>query len=113
MKLLTLLNAAGTDPFPVLLGEAPSGLTVTQTGLLKNAGDVALTSVRVWVEQDAAQPGTLAAVVNGVTATATPGEVLSAPLAVGETLAVTLTFSNPADNAVEAEDQAVFRWDVF
>ncbi|UQN06277.1 hypothetical protein [Deinococcus sp. QL22] len=115
MKLLSLLNAAGNDPLPVAMDETPSGMVSTQTGLLKNMGDQDLTSVRVWIEQDPIQPGTLSAVVNGVIAGAAPTELLTGgdTLTVGESLSVTLSWSNPADNGVEAEDQGVFRWDVF
>lgn len=95
-------DSAALNPYAGELGE--SG-TLTQSGLLKNTGDVVLSSVRLRVENEPGLPGTLSATVNGVTLDGTDQEVLTVPLAVGASVPVLLTWTTPA-SILTGEDSA-------
>lgn len=102
IEFRTADDSAALNPYAGELGE--SG-TLPQVGLLKNTGDVALSSIRLRVQNEAGLPGILSAVVNGVTLGDTDTEVLTSPLAVGATVPLLLTWTTPA-SILSGEDSA-------
>lgn len=119
MKQLTERNVTDTAAFQALLGTLTAGQSLTVDSLLKNTGDEAITSLRIWLVNNDDLPGTMNVTVNGVAipeAAAPAGEVpagavevLSAPLALGQSVAVTTTLMNPTGNAVTGLDSADLR----
>lgn len=96
-----LSNDSG--PLPPVAGELDENGTIVQTGILKNVGTEALTSIKLKVTNEPGLPATLAASVNGVALTGTETEVLSGPLAVGASVAAILTWTAPG-TIIEGDD---------
>lgn len=105
MKRIELLTADGAAPLPPLAGELSEGKTLLQTGLLRNTGDEPLSSIRLRVNNTATVPATLSAVVGGVLLGEELREVLSGPLAPGESVPLLLTWTAGPSIPV-AEDSA-------
>ncbi|WP_027459261.1 hypothetical protein [Deinococcus murrayi] len=94
MKRIILRTADDTADLNPYAGELDENGTLLQSGLLKNTGDVTLTSVRLRVSNNSALPATLSATVNGVQlAEDAEREVLTEPLPPGESVPVLLTWT--------------------
>lgn len=115
MKQITARTADDAADLPVLAGTVSEGQTVTQLGAIKNTGDEALTSIRLWTVNDPAVGLTMTATVNGVAvpeAASAAGavEVLDAPLAVGASVALAYTWAAPAALPLDGLDGASLRY---
>ena len=88
MKRITLRTADDTADLNPYAGELAEGETRIESGLLKNTGDVPLTSIRLRVVNADTLPATLSCTVGGVLLTDTLQELLTAPLAPGASLSV-------------------------
>lgn len=106
MKRIELRTADDTAALNPYAGELGEGGTLLQSGLLKNTGDVPLSSVRLRVVNAPGLPATLEATVNGAALTDTEQEVLSAPLAPGESVPLLLAWTALAA-ILNGEDSAV------
>lgn len=116
MKRLSQRTFDDQAALPELVGAVGEGRQITQNGLLKNTGDETIHSLKMWVENAAALDLTMTANVGGVDipeAASAPGtipagavEVLTAPLLVGESLAVLRTWTAPSTISVQGMDSA-------
>lgn len=103
MKRITLRTADDTADLAPYAGELAENGTLLQSGLLKNTGDVPLTSIRLRVTNNATLPASLGATVNGVLLEDAEREVLTEPLAPGESLPLLLTWTAGAE-LISGED---------
>jgi len=110
MKELRLLDAPGTATAPAWMGEAGAGQSVTSSAQLKNTGTEPLTSIKMWVTNEPGLPATLTVSVAGIALTDAPQEVLTGPLAPGDSVAVLATFTAPATGMVAGEDSGGLHW---
>lgn len=111
MKQITARTTDDSADLPVLAGTVSEGQTVTQLGAIKNTGDEVLTSIKLWTVNDPAVGLIMTATVNGVTvpeASSAAGavEVLSAPLAAGQAVALAYSWTAPVSLSLEGLDSA-------
>ncbi|WP_407538872.1 hypothetical protein Q0M94_11895 [Deinococcus radiomollis] len=106
MKQITIFAADGVTPAPAFdFGSVPPGTTAPSRQLvLKNTGTDPIPSIKGAIERASSANGTYTVTIGGVTLTTADTELLSAPLAVNGTIAVTEQWATPvgvASSAVE------------
>lgn len=103
MKRITLRTADDTADLNPYAGELVENGTLIDPGLLKNTGDAPLSSIRLRVTQSDILPATLSYAVGGVLLTDVFQEVLSAPLAPGDSLPLLRTWQGEGE-LISGED---------
>lgn len=105
---LSLIDGSTTMP-RVLSGE-----TVSETLLLRNDGEQSISSLTVWRTDDDRLPGRpeLTAAGQVITATSEPGghELLSAPLAPGQSVPLSYRYSMAAEDQTVDTDSMTLGW---
>ena len=111
-KQLTLLSPDGSAPPAVSYGAVrPGTASASRSLILKNTGTEALPSIRLHVEQVSTADGEYHATVGSIVLTATPQEVLTAPLAPGASLSLTEYATVPAGITVTGADYGLLVWE--
>ena len=114
MKQLELLSPDGSPVPSSNIGSVPPGSTTTSRAMiLKNTGTEAITSVRARVEQASVADGEYHVTVGSLALTGANQEVLSAPLAAGNSVSVTEYASTPAGLSSTGPDSGdlIFEYD--
>lgn len=114
MKLLELLSPDGTPAPSPNIGSVPPGtVSPSRAMILKNTGTEVIPSVRARVEQLSVADGEYHVTVGSLALTGINQEVLSAPLAAGDSVGVTEYASTPAGLSSTGPDSGdlIFEYD--
>lgn len=97
-KILSIVLQDGVTIAPATdFGSVPAGTTAASRSLLlKNTGTDPVPSIRALIEQTSTADGAYVVSIAGKALTGVSQELLTAPLAVGATLAITESWTTPA-----------------